>query len=133
MTAGLITAGLAECDGSTTLRRRKAEPVRKLISFGIVAFGAIVGLLSAAADDWATRMVMASVGVLFAVPIAAVLGRKPMTSRKPDLWDDSSEVGMTTSPKALAANYWRDRGHPPFMRPSDADPDRHMFDPDKLG
>ncbi|NJN00912.1 MAG: septal ring lytic transglycosylase RlpA family protein [Aquincola sp.] len=27
---------------------------------------------------------------------------------------------------------WRDRGHPTFMKPSDGDPDKHMFDPDRL-
>ena len=39
--------------------------MRKLIFFGIVAIGALVGLLSAANDDWATRVVMAAVGSLF--------------------------------------------------------------------
>ena len=32
--------------------------MRKLIFIGIVAVGALVGLLSAAQDDWATRMIM---------------------------------------------------------------------------
>jgi hypothetical protein len=40
--------------------------MRKLIFIGIVAVGALVGLLSAAQDDWATRMVMSAVGALFA-------------------------------------------------------------------
>jgi nitrous oxidase accessory protein NosD len=28
----------------------------------------------------------------------------------------------------LANNYWRDRGHPPFTKPSDSVPDKRMFD-----
>ena len=107
--------------------------MRMLIFFGVVVVGALVGLLSAANDDWGTRAVMASVGVLFAAPIAAVLTRKPKVSIGLAAWDDSSEVGAPTSPKALAANYWRDQGHPPFMKPSEADPDKRMFDPEKLG
>jgi uncharacterized membrane protein YfcA len=51
--------------------------MRKLIFIGIVAVGALVGLLSAAQDDWATRMVMSAVGALFAAPIGAVLTRRP--------------------------------------------------------
>jgi len=45
---------------------------------------------------------------------------------------DSALPGMGTSPKDLAANFWRDKGHPPFMKPTEAKPDSHMFDPDKL-
>ena len=92
--------------------------MRKLIFIGIVAVGALVGLLSAAQDDWATRMVMSAVGALFAAPIGAVLTRRPKSKVVAPAW---------------AANYWRDKGHPPFMKPQEAEPDKHMFDPDKLG
>jgi hypothetical protein len=104
-----------------------------LVFFGIVVIGALVGLLSAANDDWATRLIMASVGVLFAAPIAAVLTRRPKAKLGLQAWEESSEIGMPTSPKALVANYWRDKGHPPFMKPSDAEPNKYMFDPEKLG
>jgi hypothetical protein len=107
--------------------------MRKLIFIGIVAVGALVGLLSAAQDDWATRMVMSAVGALFAAPIGAVLTRRPKPTVVAPAWDESLEAGAVTSPKALAANYWRDKGHPPFMKPQEAEPDKHMFDPDKLG
>lgn len=127
------TAGLAECGSGSTLCGQEVAQMRKLIFFGIVAIGALVGFLSAANDDWATQTVMVSVGVLFAAPIAAVLTKKPKVSIGLAAWDDSSEVGAPTSPKALAANYWRDKGHPPFMKPSEADPDKRMFDPEKLG
>jgi hypothetical protein len=104
-----------------------------LIFFGIVVIGALVGLLSAANDDWATRAVMASVGVLFAAPIAAAFTKWPKAKLSLEAWDESSEIGAVASPKALAANYWRDKGHPPFMKPSEAEPNKHMFDPEKLG
>jgi len=107
--------------------------MRKLIFIGIVAVGALVGLLSAALDDWATRMVMSAVGALFAAPIGAVLTRRPKSKVVAPAWDESLEAGAITSPKALAANYWRDKGHPPFMKPQEAEPDKHLFDPDKLG
>jgi len=46
--------------------------MRKLIFIGIVAVGALVGLLSAVHDDWATRLVMAAVGSLFGSAIRAI-------------------------------------------------------------
>jgi hypothetical protein len=107
--------------------------MRKLIFFGIVAVGALAGLLSAAGDDWTTRTVMAFIGALFAAPIAGVLTKGSKAKLGLEAWGDSSEVGTATSPRALTANYWRDKGHPPFMKPSDAEPDTHMFDPEKLG
>ena len=107
--------------------------MRRLIFIGIIAAGALVGLMSAAHDDWATRMVMSAVGALFAAPIAVVLTRRPRSKGVAPAWDESLQAGAVASPKALAANYWRDKGHPPFMKPQEAEPDKHMFDPDKLG
>lgn len=107
--------------------------MRKLIFTAFVGIGALVGLLSAADDDWRTRLVMASVGVLFAAPIGAALTRRRKAVAALDAWYEPLDAGAPASPKALASNYWRDRGHPPFMKPSDSAPDKHMFDPEKLG
>lgn len=107
--------------------------MRKLIFISILTVGALVGLLSAAQDDWATRMVMSAVGALFAAPIGAVLTRGITSRVEVPVWDELSEAGTVTSPRALAANYWRDKGAPPFMKAPSALPDKHMFDPDKLG
>lgn len=106
--------------------------MRTLIFFGIVVIGALVGLLAAASDDWATRAVMAAVGSLFGTAIGGALAfvGKHKASR---LKVEESIPGMGSSMADLAANYWRDRGSPPFMRPPSALPDKHMFDPDKLG
>jgi len=37
------------------------------------------------------------------------------------------------SADSIAENFGRDRGHPPYMKPPDALPDKHQFDPDRLG
>ena len=106
--------------------------MRKVVFIGFVVTGALVGLLSAANDDVATRVVMALVGVLFGVAIGAGLaftGRR--STPTPD--DDHRIPGMGSSMADLAANYSRDKGHPPLMKPPNAAPDHHMFDPDKLG
>ncbi|MEF8716995.1 MAG: hypothetical protein V5B35_06500 [Candidatus Accumulibacter necessarius] len=106
--------------------------MRKLIFMVFIALGALIGLISATNSDWGTRLVMMGVGALFGAPIGGALasiGRKG----RPLEWEENPLPGMGTTPKDLAANYWRDKGHPPFMKPSEAEPDKHMFDPDRLG
>ena len=73
------------------------------------------------------------VGALFGAPIGGALASIGRKGRQPLEWDENPLPGMGTTPKDLAANYWRDKGHPPFMKPSEAEPDKHMFDPDRLG
>ena len=108
--------------------------MRKLFFIGLVALGALVGLLSSAKDDWATRIVMMGVGALFAAPLGAALAGWVKQVRDADKDENESELpGTSTSIKDLSANYWRDKGYPPLMKPTDAEPDMHMFDPDKLG
>lgn len=106
--------------------------MRKAILVGFIAAGALIGFFSAANDDWATRIVMMGVGVLFGAPLGAVFaGRKAQLDRN-QVEVDSELPGTGMSSKDLAANFWRDKGHPPFMKPPEAQPDSHMFDPDKL-
>jgi hypothetical protein len=108
--------------------------MRKLISFIIVALGATVGLVSAAADDGSTRLVMMAIGVLFAAPFAgAVLfvGRKAKgTSGLAG--NPAVLTGDGVSAEDLAANYWRDKGHGPLMKPVEGHPDTRQFDPDRI-
>ena len=96
--------------------------MRKLIFIGIVAVGALVGLLAAANDDWATRTVLGAVGALFAAAIGGALTR-PDWSRKALPWQSDPIPGMGVTSEDLAANFWRDKGHPPFMKPPEADSD----------
>lgn len=96
--------------------------MRKLSFVGIVAAGALVGLLSAADDDWATKIVLISVGALFGSACGGAITRLGM-SKAPLPWQNDAIPGMGVTSEDLAANYWRDRGHPPFMKPPEADHD----------
>jgi hypothetical protein len=108
--------------------------MRKLLFIGFVALGALAGLLTSAKDDWATRVVMMSIGALFGAPLGAAFAGWGKQVRHEDTDDNESDLpGTSTSAKDLSANYWRDKGYPPLMKPTDAEPDMHMFDPDKLG
>ena len=106
--------------------------MRKLIFMVFIALGALIGLIAAANTDWGTRLVMIGVGALFGAPIGGALASIGRKGRQPLEWGENPLPGMGTTPKDLAANYWRDKGHPPFMKPSEAEPDKHMFDPDRL-
>ena len=110
----------------------KSSQMRKLIFIIFVVLGAVVGLISAAMDDWATRAVMMGVGALFGAAVGGGLTR--MGSRavhRESTGLDGAHVQGAPEDE-LVRNYWRDRGHAPFMKPSDAPPDKHMFDADKL-
>jgi hypothetical protein len=107
--------------------------MRKLIFLGFIALGALIGFVSAATADWVSRLVMMGVGALFGAPVGGVLAGIGRRRRQRLEWEENPLPGMGTSSQDLAANYWRDKGHPPFMKPSEAEPDKHMFDPDRLG
>lgn len=52
--------------------------------------------------------------------------RPPVEDELGDVVEDLEKAarsgGQGTSPEEMMANYWRDRGHPPFMNPDDYDP-----------
>lgn len=106
--------------------------MRLVLFAAVVALGAMIGVIAAAGDDTSTKVTMAFVGVLFALPVAALLARRRKGAERGQLTDEPIDTPGSTSPRSLSANYWRDRGHPPYMKPSDGDPDKHMFDPDRL-
>ena len=99
---------------------------------GAHATGSVCRSSRSRRDDTSTKVTMAFVGVLFALPVAALLARRRKGSESGQLSDELLDPSVSTSPRSLSANYWRDRGHPPYMKPSDGDPDKHMFDPDRL-
>ncbi|WP_284618537.1 hypothetical protein [Aquabacterium humicola] len=103
--------------------------MRKLIFFGAIALGALVGMLWAINDDWGTRVVMAGVGALFGTAMGGAATGRGSGGRRRLKLDDGVPASWSDE---LAANFWRDRGHPPFTKPWDALPDRHMLDPDKV-
>ncbi|WP_428422659.1 hypothetical protein [Methylibium sp.] len=111
--------------------------MRKLVFTAVLVLGALAGLLAAARDDWGTRIVMMCVGVLFAAPVGAAIafiGSRVNAVGGDDRWRRRDGLtGDGTSADDLAANYGRDKGYPPFMKPPDGLPDKHQFDPDRLG
>ena len=94
--------------------------MRKPIFFGFVALGGMVGLFSAAMDGWGTRVVMTGIGLLFGTAIGGALTRIGGRAR-PSKRDVDPIPGMGVKSEDLAANYWRDKGHPPFMMPPESD------------
>ena len=107
--------------------------MRKLIFIGFIVLGALIGLVTVVRSDWETRLVMMAVGALVGTAIGGGLTR--MRSRplpRESSWLDQPH-GHGTPEDELVRNYWRDRGHAPFMKPPEAVPDKHMFDPDRLG
>ena len=99
---------------------------------GVVCLGALLGAVAALEDDTSTKVGMALVGALFAMPVASIVARSRGSDPHVGEPGHSMDGAGSTSSSALARNYWRDRGHPPYMTPSDGDPDKHMFDPDRL-
>lgn len=106
--------------------------MRWSLFIGVVCLGALIGVLAAVHDDTATKVGMAFVGALLAAPVGAAIARRRGSKVARDEMDESIEPAGSSSPRALAGNYWRDKGHPPFMKPSDSEPDKHMFDSDRL-
>lgn len=106
--------------------------MRKAILLGFIAAGAAAGLIATTNDDWGLSIVMMTIGAVVGAAIGGAVtrvGKRP-TIRRPVSVDDS--YGQGTSAEDRDRNYWRDKGNPPFMKPPSAEPDRHMFDPDRL-
>jgi hypothetical protein len=97
--------------------------MRMLVFISIVAAGALVGLFSAVSDDWPTRSVMGVIGALAGVAVGGALTRLGR-SKKALHWERDAIPGMGVTSEDLAANFWRDKGHPPFMKPREADLDQ---------
>lgn len=112
--------------------------MRKVIFLFFLLLGIGAGCLSALNDDWGLRVGMMAVGGLFGGAIGGGLSQlgKPQAKFRRQ-WRTEAEIepiaGIGTSSRDLAANYWRDKGQPPFTRMPDAEPDKHMFDPDRFG
>jgi hypothetical protein len=103
--------------------------MRKLLFIASIVVGAFAGLLFSIDDDWMTQVVVIAFGALIGTAVGGIfVGR----GSKHRVWIDEDVPGMSASMKELVANSWRDRGHPPFAKPWDALPDRHMLDPDKV-
>ena len=109
--------------------------MRKAIFLLFLLLGIGAGYLPARNDDWGVRIVMMTVGALFGGAVGGGLSQmgRGRSRRLPLQTDDEIEPipGMGVSGRDLAANYWRDEGHPQFMKPPRPEHGNHMFDADK--
>jgi hypothetical protein len=107
--------------------------MRRAILIVVLLIGVAIGLVAAWREDWITRVVMMAVGALFGGSIGAGLSKIGLVSRAlPEQGDDDMfPGGLGTTSRDLAANYWRDKGHMPFMKPPRPEQGLHMFDADK--
>ena len=110
--------------------------MRKAVFIFFLSLGIAAGAFATKGDDWGLSAVMMVVGGMFGAAIGgglAGIGKRQrwLALRTED--EIGPIPGMGTSSRDLAANYWRDKGSPPFTRMPDAEPGRHMFDPDKVG
>jgi hypothetical protein len=103
--------------------------MRKLVFVIFILLGVSVGALTALNDGAGLILVMMCIGAVVGAVVGGVLtnvgGRKRQTRGL------GGVDGYQAVSEERDRNYWRDRGHPPFMKPSEALPDRHMFDPDR--
>ena len=104
--------------------------MRKAIFFGFILLGTAVGLIASLPEEWSTRIVVMFLGALVGAAVGGGLSR--VRRHRPIGAVDEGPPGDGTTSKDLAANFWRDRGHAPFMKPPNAEPGRKMFDPDQL-
>lgn len=94
-----------------------------------------LGLLSAPDEDWGVRIVLMGVGALFGGAIGGGLSQigRQQCNRPLQTEEESEPIpgGLGTSSRDIAANYWRDEGHMPFMKPPRTEHGNQMFDADK--
>ena len=108
--------------------------MRKAIFLFFLLLGIGAGYLPARNDDWGLRIVMMAVGALFGGAIGGGLSQVGKRRRRLPLHAEEELEpipGMGTSGRDLAANYWRDEGHPQFMKPPRPEYGNHMLDADK--
>lgn len=109
--------------------------MRKAVFTFFLLLGIGCSLLSTRNDDWGTRIVMLAVGAMVGSAIGGALSQigKPLR-RLPLLADEEAEpfpASLGTSSRDRAANFWRDEGHMPFMKPPRPELGTHTFDADK--
>ena len=108
--------------------------MRKAVFLVFLLLGIGAGYIPARDEDWGVRTVMMAVGALFGGAIGGGLSQIGKRRRLPLHTEEEIEPipgGLGTSSRDLAANYWRDEGHMPFMKPPRPELGNHMFDADK--
>ncbi|PZQ01879.1 MAG: hypothetical protein DI587_03395 [Variovorax paradoxus] len=109
--------------------------MRKFIFLLFLVIGVGLGWLSARHDDAGMQIGMMLVGALLGSVVGGALSQigARNSRRLPLLTEEELNPipGMGLSSRDMAANYWRDEGHPPFMKPPRVEHDIHMLDLDK--
>lgn len=109
--------------------------MRKLLFFLCLAAGVGLGWLSARHDDVGLQIGMMLVGALFGLAIGgplSLVGKRRSRFLRALTEEELQPIpGMGMSGRDMAANYWRDKWHPPFMKPPAAEHGVHMLDADK--
>ena len=94
--------------------------MRKLISIGFIVAGSAVGLLSTLGDGWGLKLFLMCLGALVGGAAGGALSRIGRGGRPMHPRDDTLR-GLGTTSEDLMNNYWRDEGHPQFMKPPSPD------------
>lgn len=98
--------------------------MRKLIFIGFIVAGSAIGLLSTLGDGWSLKFFMMCGGALVGTAVGGGLLRIGRGESLVPRQDDTLR-GLGTTPEDLVDNYWRDEGHPQFMKPPS--PDNKQF------
>lgn len=110
--------------------------MRRFIFIGCIALAASVGLIIGAIEgSWGLAILFGLKLSVIGMAIGALLSRIWRKSKYPEQeegerdiadreeWERLTRMGShDTSPEELAANAWRDKGHPPFSHPDNYDP-----------
>ena len=103
--------------------------MRRLVFSVFVLIGAGAGGITVRHDGLGVVLVMMGIGAVVGTVLGGALTGIGTQGRR---WHEpGSAQGYSAVSEEREQNYWRDRGHPPFMKPSDAPPDRRMFDHDR--
>jgi hypothetical protein len=101
---------------------------KRLLVIAFAFCGAGVGVLSVSDQGAGLAVLFGAIGGVVGTAIGtAIFGVRGSRTVQP-----RPSVPNWNWTDALAENFWRDRGHPPLMKPSDSTTDKHMLDPDRL-
>ncbi len=95
--------------------------MRMLAFLVLVLAGALAGWAIWQDEALATRLVLAAVSPLVGAAVGGALLKIGRGQVSRSLTANPIPGSGVTS-EDLAANYWRDKGHPPFMKPPEGDP-----------
>lgn len=110
--------------------------MRSHLFIGCIVLAMTVGLTIGVVEGSLGLAILSGLKLaVIGMAIGALLSRIWRRSKSPEPEGDERDVGDSeewerlarmgshdTSPEELTSNYWRDKGHPPFMSPEDHDP-----------